>query len=89
MKHIVKRAGHTEAYDEKKLYASVYAACLSVREHPGSAELIAQEVVNEFEKWLGNKHEVTSNDIRKKAAEHLKAINPDAGHIYLHHRVIW
>ena len=26
-KHIVKRAGHSESYDTKKLYASVYAAC--------------------------------------------------------------
>lgn len=85
----MKRAGHTEPYDERKLYASIYAACLSVREHPGSAELIAQEVVRGFEKWLANKHEVTSNDIRREAAAHLKAINPDAGHIYLHHRVIW
>lgn len=89
MKHIVKRAGHSEQYDERKLYASVYAACLSVREHPGSAELIAQEVVKDFEQWMGNRHEVTSNDIRRQAAESLKAINPDAGHIYLHHRVIW
>lgn len=89
MKHIVKRAGHTEAYDEKKLYASIYAACLSVREHPGSGELIAQSVVSEFAQWLADKHEVTSNDIRNQAAAHLKVINPDAGHIYLHHRVVW
>lgn len=89
MKHIVKRAGHTENYDERKLYASIYSACLSVREYPGSAELIAQEVVREFGKWLEKKHEVTSNDIRRVASEHLKAINPDAGHIYLHHRVVW
>jgi transcriptional regulator NrdR family protein len=89
MGHVVKRAGHTEPYDERKLYASIYAACLSVREHPGSAELIAKEVVEEFGKWLVNKHEITSNDIRRKAAEHLKVINPDAGHMYLHHRVIW
>lgn len=89
MKHVVKRGGHTEAYDERKLYASVYSACLSVREHPGSAELFAQEVVENFGKWLESRHEVTSNDIRRKASEHLKVINPDAGHIYLHHRVIW
>lgn len=89
MKHIVKRAGHSEPYDSRKLYASIYAACLSVREHPGSAELIAQEVTESFEKWLDQKHEVTSNDIRKQASEHLKVINPDAGHIYLHHRVVW
>lgn len=89
MQHIVKRAGHSEPYDNRKLYASIYAACLSVREHPGTAELIAQEVTEDVEKWLASKHEVTSNDIRKQASESLKVINPDAGHIYLHHRVIW
>lgn len=86
MKHIVKRAGHSENYDERKLYASIYAACLSVREHPGSAELIAQEVVHQFENWLENKHEVSSNDIRRKAGQYLKALNSDAGHMYLLHR---
>jgi transcriptional regulator NrdR family protein len=89
MKHIVKRAGTAELYDERKLYASIYAAALSVREHPGTAELIAQEVVREVEKWLEKKHEVTSNDIRRVAAENLKKINPDAGYMYKHHRVIW
>lgn len=89
MKHVVKRAGHSEAYDQRKLYASVYAACLSVREHPGAAELIAQQVVKDFEIWLEKKHEVTSGDIRRVAAEQLKVINPDAGHVYVHHRVIW
>ncbi|CAN5682445.1 hypothetical protein BH23PAT2_BH23PAT2_07000 [soil metagenome] len=89
MRHIVKRAGHSEVYDARKLYASIYNACLSVREHPGSAELISKEVTEEFEKWLTNKHEITANDIRKRASEHLKAINPDAAHIYIHHRVMW
>ncbi len=89
MKHIVKRGHHTEAYDPKKLYASIYAACLSVREHPGSAELIADRVTSDFGKWLEKKHEVTSNDIRKNAHDLLQTINPDAAHIYLHHRVIW
>jgi transcriptional regulator NrdR family protein len=89
MKHVVKRGKHTESFDEKKLYASVYAACLSVREHPGSAEVIADSVVKDFEKWLANKHEVTSNDIRKIAHDFLQTINSDAAYMYLHHRVIW
>lgn len=89
MKHIVKRRQHTEPYDPKKLYASVYAACLSVREHPGSAELIAAHVAKDVGDWLEKKHEVTSNDIRRQAHESLQVINPDAAHIYLHHRVIW
>lgn len=89
MKHVVKRGKHTEAYDERKLYASIYAACLSVREHPGSAEVIAERVVKEFGAWLDKKHEVTSNDIRRTAHDILQTINPDAAHMYLHHRVIW
>lgn len=89
MKHVVKRGNHTESYDPKKLYASVYAACLAVREHSGAAEVIADRVVKDFEEWLEKKHEATSNDIRKVAHTHLQTINPDAAHMYLHHRVIW
>jgi len=86
MKHIVKRAGHSEEYDPKKLYASVYCASLSVREPVGSAELIAQKVVDELGSWITNKHQVTSDDIRRMAAKHLVGINPDAGQIYKNHR---
>lgn len=86
MKHVVKRVGHSENYDERKLYASIYAACLSVREQPGAAELIAEEVVHQFGKWLENKHEISSNDVRRVAAQYLKALNSDAGHMYLLHR---
>ncbi len=89
MKHIIKRGKHTEGYDDRKLYASVYAACLSVREHPGSAEIIANQVEKEVSTWLGKKHEVTSNDLRRVAHDALAVINPDAAHIYVHHRVIW
>jgi transcriptional regulator NrdR family protein len=89
VKHIVKRAGHTELYDNRKLYASIYAAALAVREPAGSAELIAKEVVDRVEEWLGSKHEVTSNDIRVQAAKHLKAINEHAAFQYKHHRIVW
>lgn len=89
MKHIVKRAGHSELYDARKLYASMYASALAVREPMGSAELVAGEVVKQVEAWLESKGEVTSNDIRAQAAKHLHVINPDAAYQYKHHRVIW
>ncbi len=88
MQHIVKRKTHTEPYDERKLYASIYAACQSVREPAGSAELIADKVVKDVGVWIAKKHEVTSNDIRRQAASHLRTYNPDAGYMFLHHRVI-
>lgn len=88
MKHIVKRHGHTELFDDRKLYASVFAACLSVREPIGGAELIAEKVASDVLSWIGQKHEVTSNDIRAQAAKHLQVYQPDAAYSYLHHRVI-
>lgn len=89
MKHIVKRRGHNEVYDPKKLYASIFAAAQAVREPVGSAELIAEKVVEDIKIWIEKKHEVTANDIRINAAKHLKVYNPDAAYMYLHHRVVW
>lgn len=89
MQHIVKRKGHSEPYDARKLYASVYASCLAVHEPAGTAEIIASQVSKEMDSWLADKHEVTSNDIRRQAAQTLRTINPHAAYILLHHRVIW
>ena len=88
-KHIVKRKGHTEPYDDRKVYASVFAACQSVREPAGSAELVADKVMKDVNDWIAKKHEVTANDIRREASKHLNAYNPDASYMLLHHRVVW
>ncbi len=88
MKHIVKRGGHVELYDSRKLYASVYACALSVREPVEAAELIAETVVKHVDEWLQPKHEVTSADIHRVAAVRLKDINQDAGYMYEHNRVL-
>ena len=85
-KHIVKRAGHREPFDGRKLYASIYAACLSVRSPEGEAELVAEKVQGLVEDWLEKKHEVTGHDIRVQAAKHLNAYNPDAAYMYRKHR---
>lgn len=84
---IVKRSpGHNEDYDERKLYASIYASCLSVRTPAGSAEITADRVCRDMEAWLARKPEVTSDDIRRVAGEHLTAYHPDAAYMYKHHR---
>lgn len=86
---IVKRMpGHTEPYDERKLYASVYAACLSVRTPAGEAELTANCVCRDITPWLSHKTEVTSLDIRQQASSHLKVYSPDAAYMYRKHRLI-
>jgi transcriptional regulator NrdR family protein len=89
MKHVVKRAGHAEAFDNKKLYVSIFAACLAMREPVGTAEIIAEKVSTDVETWIEKKSEVLSNDIRRVAAKHLYSYNPDAAYAYMHHRIIW
>lgn len=84
--HIVKRKGHAEKYDQRKLYASIYAACQSVRVHGGESELVAERVCQDVEKWLDNKNEVTAEDIRIQATQHLAAYNEEAAWMYGHHR---
>ena len=86
--HVVKRGnGHTEPYDERKLYASIYASCLAVRTPVGEAELTAAKICQDVLPWMVNKAEVTSLDIRTHAAVHLKIYNPDAAYMYAHHRI--
>lgn len=89
MQHIVKRGGQAQAYDERKLYASIYAACQSVRTPAGTCELTAQQVAEAVGSWLEPKHEVTSNDIRRQAHKILNNLSADAGYMYIHHRVVW
>lgn len=79
---IVKRNRNVEAYDSTKLARSLAAACLSVRTPEGQAKDTAKVVCRHVEAWLTKKTEVTSADIRRKAAEALLAHNPDAAYMY-------
>lgn len=85
---IVKIHGTSQPYDEHKVYASVYAACLSVRTPSGEAEVTAKHVTKALRPWLRGKPEVTSHDIRLKAAHFLHTYNPHAAYLYKQHGTI-
>jgi len=87
-KHIVKRAGHSEPYEQRKVYASVYSALLAVHEPTGTAELLSDKVTQEVDTWMEGKTEVTSADILRKASERLNILHPDAAWIYLYQRSV-
>jgi transcriptional regulator NrdR family protein len=82
---VVKRRKHTEHYQRQKLHSSINAACLSVREFAGSAEITAENVCNQVEVWLEDKLEVTSNDLRVAAARFLQHYNPAAAKLYINY----
>ena len=89
MKHVVKRNSTLESYDSRKVYASIYASCVSVHEPSVAAELIAEKVTHDVTEWIAAKSEVTANDVRLFAGKKLSEINPHAGYLYLHHRIMW
>lgn len=78
----------SEAFSFSKLYASIQAACLSVRSPEGEAEMIAKNVCNAVIAWLNTKPEVTSADLRRKASEALEKHHPEAAYLYKHHRMV-
>lgn len=80
--------GHSEPYDERKLYTSIYASCLSVRTPAGSAKITATDVCRRIAPWLSKKPEITSADIRRKASEHLDVYNTQAAFVYKFHRAL-
>lgn len=85
---IIKNGRQTEEFNPHKLRASLRAACLSVKTLAGEAEITAERVAQDLAPWLENKLEVTTDEIRVRAAQHFEKYNPDAAFAYLHHRIM-
>lgn len=86
--YVVKngRHRHPEIFDREKLHKSLVSACLSSGAPTGHAESIARRTTDEVIAWLEHRPEVTSNDLRRVAAKHLKIYHPDASYLFEHHR---
>lgn len=87
---VVKRGGlrPSEPFDAAKLHHSIRAACLSVRSPEGEAELTAHHVCQVVSRWCDTKPEVTSHDLRRKAADALHRLHPEAAYLYKQHRLV-
>lgn len=83
---IVKRAGHSEEFDERKVYASCYASCLNAHIEKHKAEKICEKVAAALRKWTIKKKKVSSKQIFKQVVSTLKTHNKDAAFMYETHR---
>lgn len=86
--HIVKRQGHYEPYDERKVYASCYSACLGTHLTKAEAEKVCAIVSKEVTKWVHKQKELTSDNIFDRVVQILKIINEDVAFMYETHRDI-
>ena len=86
MKHIVKRKGHEEHFDERKVYASCYAACLGTRIKHNEAEKICEKVCKDMNMWVAKKAEINSTQIFQQMVKSIKKYNEQAAFLYETHR---
>ena len=85
---IVKRKGHVEEFDERKVYASCYAACLSSHIQYTEAEKICEKVSKEVKAWARKKRSMNSDELFKKITAAIKKHNKNAALMYETHRDI-
>jgi transcriptional regulator NrdR family protein len=87
-RHVVKRHGHAEAFDERKIYASVYEACHAAQLSTSQAEKIAASASSNMKKWIEKKTQVNAHEIHQEVVRALKKHHEDAAYLYEHHRNI-
>lgn len=87
-KKIVKRHGHAETFDERKIYASVYEACHAAQLSTSRAETIAASVSLNVKKWAEKKTQVNSNEIHREVVKALRKHHADVAFLYEHHKNI-
>lgn len=88
MLQIVKRKGHTELYDERKVYGSCFFACRNSHLSEQESEEICSKVAGQVTKWIKKKKLVSSEDIFRALINELNKHNKDAAFLYETHRDI-
>lgn len=85
---IVKRKGHSEIYDGRKVYGSCYFSCRNAHLSEQESEEICKKVSASITKWIKTKKIVSSNDIFRMLIQELKKHDEDASFLYETHRDI-
>jgi len=85
MSVIVKRKGHKEKFDEKKVYGSVYAACASAHYNETECKKTAEKITKIIKNFLKNKKQIQSQEIRKKVENVLKRKDEELAFFYEQH----
>lgn len=85
---VVKRRGHTEKFDERKIYASIYEACHVDGMKTEKAEKIASVVTNAIKKKVEKLDTVSSHALHGEVVKELKKHHADVAFMYEHHKNI-
>lgn len=88
MKPMINQGKHSGEYDAKRLAQSLKEACYSVGTSEGATKDFVKRVISSTETWLTDRPEVTDDDVRRKAAELLEKLCPEAGYLYKNQKSI-
>lgn len=88
MTHIVKRRGHKQEFDPRKIYGSVYNSCRNAHLTEIESEKIAEAMQLHMEKWIKGKKDTTSQEIFEQVATAMRSFHEDAAFLYATHRDI-
>ena len=83
--HVIKRKGHKERFDERKVFASVYAACMSGHMDRKKCEGIAAKVTDAVKRTLKGKKEVTSDTVFRAVVTYLAVHDKEIAFLYETH----
>lgn len=85
---VVKRRGHNESFDTRKLYASCYFACMTIAMDKQEAEKLCESVSADMRAWLKGKKKVDSQELFEAMVKVLARYNEDVAFMYETHRDI-
>lgn len=77
-----KKSEQINHFDHDRLKKSVMTACLSARRPDGQAEATAKAVTDEVVKWIKQRPDITSGDLRRITAKNLAHYDPEAAYLY-------
>ena len=86
--HVVKRKGHTEKFDARKIHRSCYRACVGSHLARKEAREICRKVTKAAKQWVKKKPMVTTKQIHVFVAKELRKHNKEAAFMYETHRDI-
>jgi len=85
---VKRRTGECQPYDERKVYASVYAACYVVRRDEKECERIAEAIAKKITSYVKGKKEITSHSIHILVVKEFRKHDKDAAFMYDTHKDI-
>ena len=83
---VIKRDGHEELFNRKKVYQSIYESCLNAHHDKKTSSSISEKVTKDLVKHLKGKMFVKSKDIFKYISTLLEIYDGDSAFLYHTHR---